>query len=87
MLCRACIFFGAALFLFATVLLPAFAQRVHAPRDLNHQIFLPLVTNNTCGSIPGETYATLAPNPPPTDRPAEQHADLNLALRGSEHPE
>ncbi|MBI4671534.1 MAG: hypothetical protein HY741_07690 [Chloroflexi bacterium] len=82
MLSRTCIFFGAAVLLFAAALAPAFAQRAHTPRDLNYQIFLPLVTNNACGSVPGETYHTLAPNPPPTDRPAEQHADLNLALRG-----
>lgn len=62
--------------------LPALAQRSAAPRDLTHQVFLPLVTNNTCDNIAGETYNTLTPNPPPTDRPAEQHADLNLALRG-----
>ena len=52
-----------------------------APRDLNFKTYLPFVTSSTCQNIPGETYTTLAPNPPPTDRPAEQHADLNLALR------
>ncbi|HEY66572.1 MAG TPA: hypothetical protein G4O02_18640 [Caldilineae bacterium] len=30
----------------------------------------------------GQRYATLSVNPPPTDRPAERHADLNLSLRG-----
>jgi hypothetical protein len=73
--------FAAALFLVASRGAPALAQS-NAPRDLNYQVFLPLVTNNVCGDIPGEVYGTLVPNPPPTDRPAEQHADLNLALRG-----
>ena len=36
----------------------------------------------SCQPIPGESYGTLSVNPPPTDRPAEEHADLNLALRG-----
>ena len=46
-------------------------------------VYLPLVANttSTCQTIPGESYATLPPVPPPTDRPAEEHADLNLALR------
>jgi hypothetical protein len=34
-----------------------------------------------CPVISSETYSTLSVNPPPTDRPAAQHADLNLALR------
>ena len=47
--------------------------------------YLPLVASQRdepCGSIPGESYSTLTVNPPPTDRPAESHPDLNLALRG-----
>jgi hypothetical protein len=32
--------------------------------------------------IPGETYGTLPIVGPPTDRPADQHGDINLALRG-----
>lgn len=31
---------------------------------------------------PPRTYATVPVEPPPTDRPAEIHGDLNLALRG-----
>lgn len=54
-----------------------------SPLDFSRHIFLPLLTGSGCENPPGETYATLVPNPPPTDRPAEQHADLNLALRGS----
>ncbi|MBN1220273.1 MAG: carboxypeptidase regulatory-like domain-containing protein [Anaerolineae bacterium] len=35
-----------------------------------------------CDPIPAESYGTLAVVGPPTDRPAAEHADLNLALRG-----
>lgn len=35
-----------------------------------------------CSPIPGESYGHLSVNGSPTDRPAEAHADLNLALRG-----
>jgi hypothetical protein len=41
-----------------------------------------MLFGSTCQNIAGETYATLVPVSPPTDRPAAQHADLNLALRG-----
>lgn len=33
-------------------------------------------------AIPGESYGTLSVVGPPTDRPAAQHGDINLALRG-----
>lgn len=51
------------------------------------QLFSPLVlqkhraVNTTCGTT-GEAIALLPVNPPPSDRPAALHADLNLALRG-----
>jgi hypothetical protein len=38
----------------------------------------------TCDPIPGASYGTLSIEGDPTDRPAEVHADLNLALRGYE---
>ncbi len=51
--------------------------------------FLPLMGSetqqlgrSTCHSIPGESYASLAVLPPATDRPAVDHADLNLTWRG-----
>ncbi len=72
----------AALLWFASGGLPAAARPPQVPRDLNVRIFLPLIADSACGRVPGETYTALTPNPPPTDRPAEQHADLNLALRG-----
>ena len=40
--------------------------------------------SDPCAPIPGESYGVLSVLPPPTDRPAEEHADLNLALRGYE---
>ena len=36
---------------------------------------------DVCRPIPGQQYGTLSIVGDPTDRPAEQHADLNLALR------
>jgi len=35
-----------------------------------------------CAPISGETYGTLPIVGPPTDRPAAEHGDINLALRG-----
>ncbi len=48
--------------------------------------YLPFVSNKPsgCAPMPGVQYSTLSVNWPPTDRPAEEHADLNLALRGYE---
>lgn len=48
-------------------------------------VFLPFVSTTraaSCQPIPGSTYAAITVPPPPTDRPAALHADLNLALRG-----
>lgn len=45
-------------------------------------LYLPIVAKSTaCPSLITETYGTVAPISAPTDRPAENHADLNLALR------
>jgi hypothetical protein len=56
------------------------------PSDvLTPWVYLPFVAAFApCAPIPGETYGVLSVLPPPTDRPAEVHADLNLALRGYE---
>jgi len=52
---------------------------------LTPYVYLSFVTGfNPCAPIPGESYDVLGVPPPPTDRPAEEHADLNLALRGYE---
>jgi hypothetical protein len=40
------------------------------------------LSNSACAPIPSETYNPFTLNSPPTDRPAAQHPDLNLALRG-----
>ncbi|HNS01267.1 MAG TPA: hypothetical protein PKM78_02665 [Anaerolineae bacterium] len=53
---------------------------------LSSRVFVPAVGVGAvvgCPALPGASYAALTVLPPPTDRPAEQHADLNLALRGS----
>ena len=61
---------------------PTFAQPAGAPDEFPYRVYLPLLLSATCDTISGETYGALVVNPPPTDRPAEEHADLNLALRG-----
>jgi hypothetical protein len=49
-------------------------------------VFLPLFLSPAPPAInchvPGTSYSSFPVIPPPTDRPAAQHADLNLALRG-----
>lgn len=56
------------------------------PSDvLTYFVHLPTVLHyGRCGPIPGASYGTLSVNGPPTDRPAEEHPDLNLAIRGYE---
>jgi hypothetical protein len=39
-------------------------------------------TAQECSPIPDSEYGTLPVKPPPTDPPAAQHPDLNLAVRG-----
>jgi hypothetical protein len=36
----------------------------------------------SCAPVPDSVYDTRTVNPPPTNRPAEEHPDLNLSLRG-----
>ncbi len=58
---------------------------IQASNVSTYYVYLPLVDKTeSCQPIPGESYGTLSVNPPPTDRPAEEHADLNLAMRGYE---
>lgn len=78
---RILLFTAFALVALTYIALPLDAHSLRQ-QDLSYHVFLPLLTGSTCNNIAGETYATLVPNPPPTDRPAEKHADLNLALRG-----
>jgi hypothetical protein len=53
---------------------------------MTYYVFLPMVAKQPsgCTPIPGVQYGTLGVHDPPTDRPAEEHGDLNLALRGYE---
>jgi hypothetical protein len=60
-----------------------------AQRDLaavNTYARFPLVARSVegCEPVPGATYGTWPIIGEPTDRPAEEHADLNLMLRGYE---
>lgn len=60
----------------------ASAQQAEPPA---RRAFLPMLTIGTpaaCQPLPGASFAAISVLPPPTDRPAAQHADLNLALRG-----
>ena len=50
-------------------------------------VYLPVIVSAdaggaACAAVPGASYQALTVPPPPSDRPAEAHADLNLALRG-----
>lgn len=59
---------------------------VAASPVITYYAFLPLAIAPTsgCEPIPGVSYGTLDVEGPPSDRPPEQHPDLNLALRGYE---
>ena len=60
------------------------AQTVTANRG-GSNVYLPLiVSSNPDCDVPGVTYHSLPIIPPPTGRPAAEHADLNLALRSYE---
>ncbi len=75
---------GLAALLALCLLLPV---RIAAAQDtelLAGRSLLPLISigvRSACQPLPGASYGALTVLPPPTDRPAEQHADLNLALR------
>ncbi len=56
---------------------------IHYADALTSHVYLPPITETeVCQPILGESFGVLRVNPPPTDRPADAHADLNLALRG-----
>lgn len=78
-LVRSFVFVLAAVTL-AVLTVPLAASRTE--QTLTPQVYLPLITASGCQNASGETYGTLFVNPPVTDRPAAEHADLNLALRG-----
>jgi hypothetical protein len=62
------------------------AAPITVTTTITHHLFLPLLVAPPagCAPIPGVEYGTLDVDGPPTDRPAGEHADLNLALRGCE---
>jgi hypothetical protein len=69
----------------ATAALPSWPAI--APSEvITYYVFLPMAVKppSGCAPIPGVQYGALDVAGPPTDRPAEQHADLNLALRSYE---
>jgi hypothetical protein len=52
---------------------------------LTTYVYLPLIARaKVCQPIPGESYGDFPVNGDPTNPPAEEHPDLNLALRGCE---
>lgn len=62
------------------------AAEVGASETITWSVYLPFAARDAggCRPIPDEEYDTLDVTGPPTDRPAEEHADLSLALRGYE---
>ncbi len=60
------------------------APLIRSSDPITDYVYLPIVTREGCDPIPGETYDVLSVDSPPTDRPAEIHADLNLSMRGYE---
>lgn len=67
-----------------TPTLPAIPSIRSSPA-VTRTYFFPLVSYSRidpCTSIAGQSYGKVAPLPPPTNPPANQHPDLNLALRG-----
>ena len=66
------------------LLILGWGQHAHAqPSDPGpFRLFLPLTSIQSALCRPtGTIYASLSVMPPPTDRPAAQHPDLNLSLR------
>jgi hypothetical protein len=61
------------------------ATLVRATEAVSSYVYLPLVAAaDPCRPIPGESYATLRILSDPTNPPAEEHPDINLAIRGYE---
>jgi len=60
------------------------AGAVRGSSRITYYQYLPIILKPPCGPIPHQSYGSLTTEGPPTDRPAEVHADLNLSLRGYE---
>lgn len=52
--------------------------------DSSNQLFLPLITNPLDCGITGASYSSIPIASDPTGRPAAEHPDINLAVRGYE---
>jgi hypothetical protein len=65
---------------------PEHSQRaIHSSDVLTTCVYLPFIAKaEVCQPIPGESYGDFPVNGDPTTPPAEEHPDLNLALRGYE---
>jgi hypothetical protein len=72
----------------ATEALPSWSASpaIAASQAISSYVYLPFIVRPPygCQPVPGAQYGTLTVNGLPTDRPAEQHADLNLSMRGYE---
>ncbi len=69
------------IFLLIISLIVATIQATKA--DDKHSVYLPyVVTPPLDCNVPDTVYGSFPIVPPPTDRPAEVHGDINLALRG-----
>jgi hypothetical protein len=65
----------------------ASTQSVDQPPDVTPQAYLPLISTSPkydCPTTSTAHFDAIPVLPPPTDRPAAQHADLNLSLRSYE---
>jgi hypothetical protein len=72
------------LFVIVLSLEPVQAQE-NTPTGNNKKSYLPFISKPIVScAIPGVPYETLPMIPPPTNIPAAQHPDINLALRGYE---
>lgn len=56
-----------------------YAQRTGSSSNL---IYLPMVVKSISCDLPNASYDTIPIIPPPTNIPAAQHPDINLAIRG-----
>jgi hypothetical protein len=64
---------------------PSRRAAIRSSDVLTTYVYLPFIAKaEVCQPIPGESYGDLSVNGDPTDPPAEEHPDLNLALRGYE---
>lgn len=77
---------GVIFCLLATSLVAPAVSIAQASPPPSFIVYLPMVRQDAspCPTTSTRTYTTIPVSPPVTDRPAAEHADLNLALRGAE---